>query len=950
MAGQVLSRFTPGQLVAARGRDWIVLPDDDPGVVRLRPIDGYDDASVGICPEIEPDAIRQSAYPPPDSASVGDLNGALLLRDAVRLTLRNGAGPFRSAGHLSVSPRPYQFVPLIMALKLDPVRMLIADDVGVGKTIEAGMIARELLDRGAVRRIGVLCPPHLCEQWEEELREKFHIETAVIQSARMARLERQLPRADINVFQHYRHLIASIDYVKGDNYRRMFIDNAPDLLIVDEAHASARPRGDRGASQHQRYELLRDLAKDQSRNILLVTATPHSGIEESFRSLLGLLNPEFDVPEEQRLDRRKLAQCVIQRRRGDLERWMGATTAFPVRRSEERQYTMSAPYLKLYEQVLDFCRESVQADGQGRRQQRVRYWAAIAILRCVLSSPAAAEAVLSNQARRDGGEVVSEDIDSAGDSLFSSQVLDVTGDEQPPDFAPASPVEDSAAADEPQRRKLQALLRDARALGGTKDDRKLSEATQLVADMVRDGFRPIVYCRFIPTANYVAEHLHKHLEREFSGIAVQAVTGEVGDEQRREIVGELGQHERRVLVATDCLSEGINLQQHFDAVVHYDLPWNPNRLEQREGRVDRFGQAKPEVRTVLLYGADNQVDLTVLEVLIRKARTIRQELGIAVPVPVESDDVVQAVVKSVLLNQSPMRAHQLPMSLPDPAVGTFHREWDLAADREKESRGYFSQQQIQPEEVAQELRELEPALGDEQAVQRFLANGVQRFNGELRTTRNSAVFQLLPGDLREGMAKRNPWLEFPLSVSFDSLPHDAALTLGRNHAVVSTLAETVLGAALAPKPDRRFARASAIYTRDVPVRTAALLLRMRYLLEEGGAQQFAEEVVLAPFRRGANGPEWLEPFNETGLRLLEDAKVAANMRDEEKTEHVRWALDYLQDAPAWWAPIRDDRVNELMAAHARLRASLKAKPLAITPHEPPDIIGCYVLVPAGGAR
>src|SRR5215211_5328303 len=181
-----------------------------------------------------------------------------------------------------------------MALRMDPVRLLIADDVGVGKTIEAGMIARELLDRRLARRLAVICPAHLCEQWEGELREKFGIEAVVIQPSRFARLERELPRQDLSVFRYHRHLIASVDYVKAGPHRGHFLQNGPDLVIVDEAHIAARPRSDGGRVQHQRYEFLRDLAADPNRHVVLVTATPHSGIEESFRSLLGLLDPRFD--------------------------------------------------------------------------------------------------------------------------------------------------------------------------------------------------------------------------------------------------------------------------------------------------------------------------------------------------------------------------------------------------------------------------------------------------------------------------------------------------------------------------------------------------------------------------------------------------------------------------------------------------------------------------------
>ena len=267
-----VQRYQPGALVRSRERDWVVMPQEDDGVIRLRPVDGSDEEAIGVFLSLEGDIIKPSQYPPPDPVAAGDFAGALLLRDAVRLALRSGAGPFRSMGRLSVIPRPYQFVPLMMAFRLDPVRLLVADDVGIGKTIEAAMIARELLDRGNIRRIGVVCAPHLCEQWVKELRDKFNIETAVIQPSRIARLERELPRGDISIYQHYRHLVISIDYIKSDRNKRMFIDNAPDLIIVDEAHTGARPRGDRAVSQHQRYAFLRQA----NSNVIIIGAVKRS--------------------------------------------------------------------------------------------------------------------------------------------------------------------------------------------------------------------------------------------------------------------------------------------------------------------------------------------------------------------------------------------------------------------------------------------------------------------------------------------------------------------------------------------------------------------------------------------------------------------------------------------------------------------------------------------------
>ncbi|OAI38632.1 hypothetical protein AYO38_09195 [bacterium SCGC AG-212-C10] len=287
-----------------------------------------------------------------------------------------------------------------------------------------------------------------------------------------------------------------------------------------------------------------------------------------------MLDPTFDRPVGQPLDRKALLPHVVQRRRADVERWMGADTAFPKREAVEDNYLMSPAYTALYERVLDYCRESVAAStGQGN-QQRVRYWAAIAILRCVLSSPAAAGAVLTN--RLEGFDLgPGADDDADPDAAYSPQVMELTSEELATDFAPSAPIEDAAATmASPEQKRLMALLRDASKLAGPKNDAKLAKTLELVRSLLKDTYRPIVFCRFIATANYVAEQLQKELGK---SVRVVAVTGEHSDEERRERIADLVEHEQRVLVATDCLSEGVNLQQHFDAVVHYDLPWNPNR-------------------------------------------------------------------------------------------------------------------------------------------------------------------------------------------------------------------------------------------------------------------------------------------------------------------------------------------------------------------------------------
>src|SRR5207253_8776471 len=201
--------------------------------------------------------------------------------------------------------------------------------------------------------------------------------------------------------------------------------------------------------------------------------------------------------------------------------------------------------------------------------------------------------------------------------------------------------------------------------------------------MLRQGHHPIVYCRFVATAKYVAAEQEKRLKPRYPTVYAVAVTCETGNDEEREVViDKLVESEKRILVATDCLSEGINLQEGFDAVLHYDLPWNPNRLEQREGRVDRFGQPAPEVRAVILHGSDNEVDLVVREVLIRKARLIRKRLNVSVPVPAETEQVVQAVVNTILL-RGPRSGVQLQLALESSEVSELHRAMDEAADREQ---------------------------------------------------------------------------------------------------------------------------------------------------------------------------------------------------------------------------------------------------------------------------
>jgi SNF2 family DNA or RNA helicase len=369
-----MANYAVGSLIKARGREWVVLPGSEDDLLMVRPLGGTEDEATGLLLPLE--TVEPAQFDLPDPARPGDYRSCRLLRDAVRLGFRSSAGPFRSFARLAVEPRPYQLVPLLLALKLDPVRMLIADDVGIGKTIEACLIARELLDRGEIERLAVLCSPQLAPQWQSELRDKFHIEAEVVLPSTATRLERDCGRTE-SLFDRYPFVVVSTDFIKSDRRRDEFRRACPEFVIVDEAHTCAYGWEGRGG-RHQRYDLLKAVAANQQRHLMLVTATPHSGNETAFRSLLTLLNPDFaGLPEElmgaaNEHHRRRLAAHFVQRKRGDIRRYLDADTPFPEREEKEQGYKLSKEYKQLFERVLNYAREVV-SDGHQDHRQRVRW-------------------------------------------------------------------------------------------------------------------------------------------------------------------------------------------------------------------------------------------------------------------------------------------------------------------------------------------------------------------------------------------------------------------------------------------------------------------------------------------------------------------------------------------------------------------------------------------------
>lgn len=954
-------QFRPGSLVSARGREWVVLPGGaGADLLRLRPLGGAEEDSTLIYLPLEPVAPSSATFPPPDPDKSGAQAAALLLRDALRLKLRAGAGPFRSFGNIAVEPRAYQLVPLLMALKMDTVRLLVADDVGIGKTIEGGLIARELLDRGEISRIAVLCPPHLCDQWQGELAAKFGIQSEIVRTGTAGRLERGLPQGQ-SIFDVHPFTVVSLDYIKSDRRRDEFLRACPEFVIIEEAHASVGTGAD---TKNQRLTLLRGLAQRPDRHMVFLTATPHSGDESAFHNLLALLHADFralqglpDGPIRQKL-RERLALQFVQRRRADIAEWRDAGSVFPDRETKEATYSLSGDWGRLFDEVLDYARTMVKrAEGQSALRQRMSWWAALALLRCVSSSPASATVALTTRLRAVEGTSESDQItaldEQGAEAVFDGAATDSLTSEE---AAPAGLTDDAEASPE-DARALRSLLDRAEALRGPNRDPKLRLLIARVQALLAEGFRPVIFCRFIQTAHYVGEHLSAALD--VGKHHVEIITGQLSPEDRRARIDDLAsvtEGKTPVLVATDCLSEGINLQAMFSAVVHYDLSWNPTRHEQREGRVDRFGQPEKIVRALMIYGDNNPVDGAVLKVIVRKAERIRKELGIAVPVPADTNKVTEAILQTVLL-QTGRVAEGLKQAAFDfgRAEADLDIAWESAKENARQTRTVFAQARIKPEEVLPEWNKAVSALGGEADVRRFVMAACERLRAPLEQ-RGAERFRLPAGYLPVQVRERLEGVGLTAKTLRLTFRHPAPAgfaAVHRTHPLVAALADHIAERALAEDVPDLASRCGAIVTKAVTRRTTILLLRLRSQIgieERDGTRwqrvrTLLSEEAIGVALAGSDPPRLLEDADALSLLAAEPVR---NMDADERAFEVREALEELPLAMPAIEAIANTRADALLADHLRVRDASVARGTRPTVEAclPADVVGLYVLVPA----
>lgn len=583
--------------------------------------------------------------------------------------------PFRAGIRIDA----YQLDPLRKALRLPRVNLFIADDVGLGKTIEAGLIARELLLRRRIDRIVVACPPAMLDQWQDEMEARFGLTFAILDRAYVTRMRRERGFS-VNPWTTHSHFLIShrllVDEAYASGLRDWLGEFAPQsLLILDEAHHAAPASGARYAIDSQITRAIRDVAP-RFEHRLFLSATPHNGHSNSFSALLEILDPQRFC-RGVRVLKMQLDEVLVRRLKSDIRELEGGFPKRTVDPVNVDGLPPDAPELVLpklleayrleREERLKNAPRSQQTAGAlviGGLQKRLlssieAFARTLAVHRAsierALERATEALAVSTPQQAELERLTAGQDPDDEPDSVIETHTADESDvpDPREDDFAGLMKTATAASTDSSREDTRAALVRELALVDEMRDIaeahrydsdprvRKLVEWINAhmcpVLSRDRTGApqwnrrRLLIFTEYEDTRRWLQSCLEEaidHSERANERIGI--FTG-ITSRQRREDIKyafntEPGDHPLRILIATDAAREGLNLQRHCHDLFHFDLPWNPSRLDQRNGRIDRKLQPANEVFCRYFVFKQRDED-RVLQVLVSKIETIREELG-----------------------------------------------------------------------------------------------------------------------------------------------------------------------------------------------------------------------------------------------------------------------------------------------------------------------------------
>lgn len=709
----------PGQLVRVRGRHWVVadvsrgsLPSDSlnggrapESLVTVTSVedDRYDE-TIQVIWELEPGTriLDKATLPTPDLDRLDDPDRLAAFLDAVRWGAVTSAdstalqAPFRAG----ISIEDYQLDPVVRALRMPRVNLLIADDVGLGKTIEAGLVLQELLLRHRARTCLIVCPASLCVKWRDEMAEKFGLEFRIVNAELLKDLRRTRGLRS-NPWTHFPRLIVSMDWLKRDRPMKLFgeaVKGAPvyprtfDLLIIDEVHNVAPSGRGKYATDSQRTQSIRTIAPHFEHRLFL-SATPHNGYRESWTALLELLDSQRFARNVEP-DERQLQRIMVRRLKSELPPKADGTERFPKRIIEAIEVDYPAEEREAHRLLEEYGGSRRKAADADTGRTALDFTLKL-LKKRLFSSPVAFGNTLAVHTET-ATNPRSRKRKPPSLRVLTSAVArteDDVGDEAEQDQLIRDALATSAEFTEPlsdEQKRLLAEMRSWAERNRGKADAKAQALLDWLEDQVRpvgaDGQRDwndervIIFTEYRDTQKWLFELLEAH---GLGGDRLAQLYGGMDDEDREHVKAVFQAHPLldpvRILLATDTASEGIDLQLHCHRVVHYEIPWNPNRLEQRNGRIDRHGQTKnPIVHHFVGAGYDKaqgdsfEGDLEFLALVVKKVDTIREDLGSA-------GDVIAAQVEERMLGKR--------KNLDDDAIGRAAPRGRLAGiDREIRER------------------------------------------------------------------------------------------------------------------------------------------------------------------------------------------------------------------------------------------------------------------------
>lgn len=488
-------------------------------------------------------------------------------------------------GHkAAMDPMPYQLDPTKLSLQRPRQRILIADTVGLGKTLEAGILMSELIARGKGKRILVVTVKSMMTQFQKEMWNRFTIPLVRLDSNRIQKIRASLP-SNYNPFFYYDKTIVSIDTLKRDVEYRTHLEKAYwDIIVIDEAHNVA----ERGDHQAQRSRLAKLLA-NRSDTMIMLSATPHDGRAKSFASLMNMLDPTA-IADPENYTPEDIKGLCIRRFKNDVKDQVNGSFL-------ERQVTLEHCHASAQEEhAFDLLAEMQLEMDAGKANNTGRLFKTN-LEKSLFSSPAACRKSIEARLKKLYKKYTADDI---SDIRLLEELHTALGQVTPENFM--------------RYQKLLELLRSDSYGWNPKDP----------------GDRVVIFTERIETMNYLAEHLRTDLGLKSS--AIQEISGGMSDAEQQRIVEDFGRTESpiRILVASDVASEGLNLHYLSHRLIHFDIPWSLMVFQQRNGRIDRYGQQKrPDIRYLLIESNNKQIkgDMRIIEILIQKEEQALKNIG-----------------------------------------------------------------------------------------------------------------------------------------------------------------------------------------------------------------------------------------------------------------------------------------------------------------------------------